>query len=363
MSGLRDGAHQSSRTLLLPVGALDGLGSLSYSLAKPLQEFTRQYGESRRSPENTRIIPEWDLRKLQYPRVNIAALTAFIAVAHRLRLFSEEKPQARLTWNPKVFGFLQDAGVIDILRKNDLVNFPREELAGYWHEVGRTNPSTRFFFLDATADAPSDPGKLIAWKDEARRELTGKLFDYTKALFKPSKRAVFDPRIVDSIVSATAELSLNANFWGRCPAAVGLQRSPHGITVAVADCGEGLVKSLRDKGAQYGEVADHPTAALLAAVHNRREYGLFRVIEEITSLPNGWVSLWSFDTELYLRRPLWESVRGLTTKSLFDRRTVPLLTGRVDDEIKRTGYLRQWSSGIRGVRVTFEISFDRGRVR
>ena len=152
MSGLRGSVHQPSHTLLLPVGALDGLGSLSYSLAQPLQEFSRRYGESLCSPESPRLVPEWDLRRLQYPRVSIAALTAFIAVAHRLRIFSEEKPQARLTWDPKVFGFLQDAGVIDLFRKHDLINFPREELAGYWH-VGRKNQSIDgFFLLDKTAE-------------------------------------------------------------------------------------------------------------------------------------------------------------------------------------------------------------------
>ena len=35
---------------------------------------------------------------------------------------------------------------------------------------------------------------------------------------------------------------------------------------------------------------------------------------------------------------------------------IPFQTGRLDEEMKRTGYLRKWASGIRGVRVSHSKS-------
>ncbi|HVG06066.1 MAG TPA: hypothetical protein VNM67_00005 [Thermoanaerobaculia bacterium] len=361
MGGLRvDLTDPPVSTFTLPVGALDGLGSLSYNLAEPLKEFSRLYEEHKHSPAAAPLLLEWDLRRLENTRINIAALTAFIAIAHRLSLFSDAVPQAKLTWNPSVFGFLADTGVVELLRRHKLVELPEREFAGYWHDIGKTNPWTRFLILDKTAEMPL-PGERewAEWKDHARRQLTGELFDYTRALFRPSKRVTFDSRLPQIVVAACAELALNANYWGRSPAVVGLQRSGSGITAAVADCGEGILRTFRDRSLRKDiiDVKGHTEAALVAAVYNRREYGLWRVIDEVTSLPNGWVSLWSFDAELHLRRPLWERVRHLDARAVASSFPIEVQRGRIDEITRRQGYLRQWSSGIRGVRAAFEISF------
>jgi hypothetical protein len=349
-----DTRHESSGAFSLPVGGLDGLGSLSYNLARPLKEYTRRYRDSRRQPEVGFVAAEWDLRRVESKQINIAALTAFIAIAHRLRLFTDHAAQARLTWDPGVLHFFRSTGALDLFRNYDLVSFSDDDLAGYTRDLAKVNPSTRFMILDKTAEFGAlTAAEFTTWKDEARRQLAAELHDYTRALFRPSKSLTLNPSVERQVVSASAELCLNANFWGRSPAVIGLQRSRVGISVAVADCGHGMLATLRHRL----PVANHAAATLVAAIYNRRDYGLCRVIEEISALPNGWVSIWSFDSELVVKRPLWDHIKDLNPIDVSRNLPLRVSHGRLDEAARRTGYLREWSAGIRGVRVAFEVSF------
>lgn len=339
----------------LPVGALNGLGALSYSLAKPLEDYSRRYQESTHELGGAAVVPEWDLRRVAGKRINIAALTAFIAIAYRLRLFTQQPAHAKLAWDRAVIHFLRSTGALALLRKYDLVAFSDDDLAAYTHDLDGLNPATRFLLFDKTAEfAEISSADFNSWKDGARRELAAELYDYTRSLFRPTKRLTLRPTIEQKIVAASAELCLNANFWGRSPAVIGLQRSGAGISVAVADCGYGMLATLRRRV----PLTTHAGAVLAAAVYNQREYGLYRVIDEITALPGGWASLWSFDSELLLRRQLWDNIKNSKPAEIAQKLPLTVQRGKIDEDARRLGYLRQWSAGIRGVRVTFEISFQ-----
>jgi len=291
--------------------------------------------------------------------MSIAALTAFIAVASRLRDFEDSAPEARIGWNPPVLAFLKGAGALDLLETRDLVHFS-SGLGGYWHDLGKGSPDTRFILYDFVSEAPECGSEAMPqWKDRIRRLLESDFYSLVLPLLRRSRGTTVDPDLAHVIAPACAELVLNANTWGKSAAAVGVQRTSAGISVAVADCGRGLVATLSDTSchADAIPVRDDLQAVLIGPVFNRREFGLWQVIEKITSQRNGWVSIWSVAAELVLRRSNWFTLRELEPESIVDALPLPVAHGPVTPDQERFGYLRSWQNGIRGLRVAFEISF------
>lgn len=302
------------------------------------------------------ITLRWDLTGLVPGRINLAALTCFLAVADRVRDFVPVTPRANLGWHPKVLGFLRDIGFLSIAREWNLCSW-EGTLGGY--VVGKTNPTTRLIACERAENFQpppfQPPGPFEAWKKQQRDSITG----FISPLFS---RIFYDRRGVDIVLTnCVAELVLNAWLWGQTHAFVGCQRSTDGrVSVAVCDCGCGLWESIRfgqhnDQRPACRIVKDELDAMVTACLLQDVDHGLRRTISSIINNHDGWVKLTSGNTQVEWNTDTWPIKPGTRSQYHDDERVDQLiLEGR--SLLLKNGRMFRWPNRIRGSRIAFEFS-------
>jgi hypothetical protein len=360
---------ESQHRLSINVGPLNGLGSLCLHTARQLKRFSRMYLSG-----NTPQV-EWDLRQLEPRHINMSALTGFLAIAARMREVARHRQFARIQFNPRVFAFWDDIRFLQVVRDLDLFDWvPANIVGGYGAFAGRTNPNTRVLAFPKSAEVPSEslestPEEDVErnqWKDYTREQLTCELLVRCGAIFQVDHRASpTDKRFVAQIAKSAAELILNSHYWGRAAAFVGLQRSTVGVTVTVCDVGYGFLATLRKQRSrkQIPIPTNHIEALVLGSFLNREVYGLRAIIDEVIAR-GGWVSLSSYDAEIRWGEGTWLAAKRFIGSTLTDHSALLALIDQLggvstrvpgDAQRRRSGYLRTFADGLRGVRIAFEL--------
>jgi hypothetical protein len=346
----------TTETFPINVGPLSGLDSLSYYTSEPLNRYSDLYQRGAR-PE-----VEWDLRQVQSGRMNLAGLTAFLSLAHRLRQFTLEPPYLRLTHDEKAISFLKDISFLQLAKKYDLwrVADPLRAVA----KRGKTNPNTNIFMFELSEFPDPEDSDFIPWKDYIRQEIKKELLLKCGPIFKPRADTVPLPEALpDEIAIVCAELVLNSVLHGRSPAFIGLQRTYPRISVAVCDSGRGFLQTLQDRHERLGTeipfANTHLKAVLLGCLVNRRGYGLRRAIDTVIR-SGGWVEISSGECQINWRAPLWDHVVRAAANDasvLMDTGKMlgPSTTGKPSPTETALGFYRVSEYGLRGARVTFEI--------
>lgn len=325
----------------------------------------KQYSELFRRGASPEVV--WDLRGCLSKRMNMATVTAFLAIADRLREFSGEPQKARVQYDPKIFQFWDDIDFISLVHDLDLFEWePSDVLGGYLR--GGTNPDTKIFAFSITNEAPprQEEAEWISWKDRIRDTLRERMLLMCGPLFREKRGAKPFPRDLPTVVANTcAELVLNASLWGPSDSFVGLQRTASRITAAVCDTGKGVLGSLAEKSQQKRSNILLPRtdteAIVMASLINRQDFGLRRAISSVLSR-NGWVMLSSAAGLLKWQRASWR--RALEIFENHPQRVPPLddifanPTNTPVSADTATGYHREFSCGLRGVRVSFEIPIE-----
>lgn len=343
---------------IINVGPLNGLASLTYFLSKPLANLSREY-VSGRHPE---VI--WDLRNVIPRYQSMATLTAFLSLAHRLRLFTGHAQQALLHWNPRILSFWSDISFLELSRKYDLIDWPEELIGGYPSDVTNPNSLIIDYPLDSQIPDQSNIEEWKEWKDNKREEVKEQLMLRCNRLFAGSRKFNIPSKLKDQIAITAAELIVNSQLHGRSMAFLGMQRTSKRITVAVCDAGIGFVNSLQKQSRQWSRLEGlrNIEAILIGSIENTREMGLRRAIDMTVQI-GGHVLIFSNDVEVRWDGSLWENAK----ESLpVERYTVPDIltilgdpvTGTLNSEQKLNGYYRDWQPGLRGTRISFEIDFD-----
>lgn len=355
---------RSEDVLSINVGPLNGLGSLCLHVAPQLQQYNRSLRKGL-CPE-----VEWDLRQVSAGEMNMASLTAFLAVAERMRRFSGHATTARVDFKPRVFAFWKDIHFLQIARELDLLRWTPENIVGGFGElVGMTNPNTMILSFPEASDAPSwdESNEWQNWKDSNRQQLTNELLARCGAIFDPpgNSRGTVSS-MVEPISRTVAELALNARYWGKSAAFVGLQRSTAGISVAVCDVGQGFLSTINEQVERKGlaQPKTHLEALLLGCFLNQKDFGLRPAIDRIVK-KGGWVTVSSFDTEIRWSGELWGRAVLLTEDPISDpAQLAQRLGGKVtqtpSSQTERSkGYWRTYPEGLRGVRIAFELPLPR----
>lgn len=344
-------------TFRINVGPLSSLESFRLWVGGQL----RALGDQFRSGKRPEI--EWDLTNLVPRHMNMAALTAFLAVANRIRKFIGYAPPARLAWNPDVLGFLDDISFFGWAKKHDLFALSPNASGGYARR--RTNPYSKIFASAYTENIPhrSHLIEWKLWKDNKRDEYTDKLFDLCDPLFDRED----DLDLLSAIVGSAADLVLNSHLWGRDTAYIGLQRSPVGITVCVCDGGKGFLSSFDDKDLEDKEgippIASDVESLILGSLVNVGGYGLRRTIGEVLDR-GGWIVLCSGGAELRWGVSSWQKATEMLRLENKPWVTMPDSTrilrqvkGRDTHEDRGAGFYRTQNYRMFGAYVSFEISF------
>jgi hypothetical protein len=360
MSKLSDEqAAMGSPMFEISVGPLDSIGSLYFHLGKPLALFNEAYARG----QTPRVL--WDLRDVQERHVNMAALVAFLAIAHRMRQFTGHRQAARLVWNEGVLSFWYDIGVFRTSDEFDLFDWqPHGVIGGFtpW----KTNPNTKVLAFSYAAPPDSvSQGELESWKNLLRVDLAGKLLLRCGRLFETQRDDLaFPANLVDQVTNTTAELVVNTSLHGRTVAFVGLQRSRVGVTVAVCDCGDGFLASILRQRRRSILLTErtHIAAVFAGSLVNLKSMGLRRAIDEVVS-NSGWIRISSGDADVRWKLPLWERATEFADLASQAKVTIPPVSdvlgspvmGKADPERYREGGYRIWKHGFRGSRISFEI--------
>lgn len=357
---------QLPREILLNVGPLTGIASLALYLGEALESFSKAYVRG--------IAPEvtWDFSNVVRGRMSMSALTTVLAVAERLRRFTESSQRALLRWDPQIFSFWHDISFFRVAHDFDLFDWQPPSIIGAYPQ-GRTNPDTEILAFNDIP--PPDAGDIEAWKrwkDFVRQEVKSLLLVRCGRLFAPNRPALYgSENLRDQVAITAAELIVNAILHAQAPAFVGLQRSRSGITVAVSDCGRGFLSTMLRRGTNTENSTELSTTQALVAgcLMNQREMGLRRGIDTVLR-SDGWVICSSDDSFIRWQKDIWHQLSDLEITEASGcvippnivQRLGPPLSGR-NIRGSQAGYYRIWPRALKGSRVSFEIPFGDTRSR
>jgi len=301
--------------LNINVGSLRDLDSLRIATAPQLRKFSGFY------QRGIRPRVAWDLRGVEPGKMNLAALTAFLSVAERMRAFSDQPQVGWVGFKPRVFGFWHDIAFLQWIRVLDLIRWqPPDIVGGYGQYVSQTNPNTKILRFACPDPLPvfRDESEFEGWKNDQRERHVEALRSPCGAVFyRVGDRGGATRSVFENVVYAVAELITNSHYWGRAPAYIGLQRSTAGISVAACDTGHGFVSALSRKRLLFGRgpaVDRHVDALIVGSLINSELYGLRRAIQSVVD-SRGWVTVASFDAVVTGGCPQLASERATAAKN------------------------------------------------
>lgn len=293
---------KSPSNLTINVGPLNGLGSFCFHVAKDLKKFNDLYRSG--------FVPniEWDLRQVEARKMSMASLTAFLAIADRMRQVTGHSQGARVLYMPRVFRFWDDIQFLELIDELDLFQFiPHNIVNGYWSITEGTNPNSKILSFPKPENIPAweNHSTWTKWKDRTRQLLTKEFLSRCGQVFEIEKsESISEKQLHTQISNTAAELVLNAHYWGNAGSFVGLQRSTVGISVAVCDVGRGFLASLlgQTEREKIPSPKSHLEAIFLGSFLNNKEYGLRLAIQEVLDR-GGWVTIASYDAEIRWSKP------------------------------------------------------------
>ncbi|MEZ7206233.1 hypothetical protein [Pseudoalteromonas sp. DY56-GL79] len=346
--------------LKIKVGGLDSIPSVYFKTSPSLKEFNT-YWHSGRVPR-----VQWDLREIAYGKINVAAASLFLALAHRVRQYTRAPQEILLDYHPKIFAFLTEIKFFNVADEYDLFELPYP-IGGY--SDLNINPRTQILSLDQFSTRPDifDIEELAEWKRVHREQFRKLLIADCSDLFRSVQMGPSEKDLPLIISRICAEIAINSLLWGQATAFLGLQRSRNLIGISVIDVGKGFRQSFKEKNihseimqSANGENADL-YACLLASITNEKHFGLKRAIENVISA-GGNISIGSGSAEVHWGEKLWcsfiEHCRDYGVKAAISE--IGKLTFKAGTENKKDGYVRIWNNSIRGVRVNFSMPVQGG---
>jgi len=337
-------------SLKINVGPLDSSSSVYSYVVKDLNKFNDMW----RQGIHPKII--WDLRFINTGKVNVAAVSFFLALAHRVYSFTGLKQEIYIDWDQRLFGFLTDIGFFEIAYDYDLFEWLYEPGEG---DSGKLNPNTKLLSFDCDNDLPNieNVEQVTYWKKNKRERHRRTILDKCESLFYVKDINQAELPIV--ISRTCSELVINSLLWGGASSFVGLQRTRKYIFINVSDVGKGFRYSLNSKN--DFNISDDIHAIALGSVINENDFGLKRAIDTVIEL-GGSVNILSNGGEVLWCEDLW-----FLFKSKFDIKRIndfenilPKPIHKSTEKDKISGYVRNWSNSIRGTRIEFVIPVENG---
>ncbi|MCU1792485.1 hypothetical protein [Pectobacterium polaris] len=348
--------EDSQTDIIIDVGDLGSISSVFLVTKNGLNEFNSYWKQG--------VVPtvKWDMRDIRTGKINVGATSFFLALAQRIRSYSNSAIPILIDWHPKTLSFLYDIGFFHISNRYDLFKWPYP-IGGF--DSGNINPNTLLSSYDELIPKPSfnDQDKIIDWKRYHREAYRGELIDLCESLFNKSDKNKFGfSKELPLIISRTcSELVTNSLLWGGVTAFVGLQRARNGIFINVSDIGIGMKASLLKKNVNIETISDFKNidlvSILICSIINEKDFGLKRAISSVVET-GGNITILTNSCEIHWSNENWNKFNNdidcHNVKYAIDNFPPPI-TGRADIHSKDKGYYRNWNSGIRGTRISFFI--------
>lgn len=346
-----------SDNLIINLGTLSSLNLLYTNLGYRLLEVERAIPDKK-------II--WDLRQLEAKRINLAALTSFLAISYKISRITKYPIPTLLEWDPYVIKFLSAIGFFEIARAHSILFWDERIVGGF--VIEKFNPNNKLLAFDHIPDEVNygDGILLNNIKEELREECDELILSKIKLLFSNyDYNYRFDTNLGYILSKICSELVVNGLVHGRSPVILGLQRTSAGISVCVADSGMGFLQSIYKSNpwTKAKGVKRNIDALVLASIIPKSQLCLYDVIDSIIR-SNGWVTMASVDCELRWGKANWQiSVDILDdsdnepSQKIVEKVIGNELTKYIGREDLQKGYFKLNTFYFPGSRITFEISF------
>lgn len=337
--------------LTINIGQLQSVASVYANVSKGLLEFNRRWASGHK------VSVTWDMTNLTSGHINMTAASFFLAIAHRVRLFTEQRQAIRIDWHPKQFSFLADIGFFKISNEYDLFDWPFE-IGGY--EINTINPNTKILAFDQIYSSPiySDSHEVAEWKKVHREQYRREIINRCESLLSVSESYL--GRDLPLIMSRTcAELVTNSLLWGNSTSFLALQRSKKSISISVIDIGRGFRSSLGQKSDMLNintSLLDDISSIAIGSIINQNDFGLKRAISTVIEL-DGTISITSNSGEIHWANDSWQKylrfLYDYNIESAISSLPTPIKKSTSQD--RENGYTRTWNNSIRGTRIEFNI--------
>jgi hypothetical protein len=349
-----------SHTIVVNIGPLTSFNSLLYHIGPQFQKIRDAYlrGES---PE---II--FDFKNLGFQKgMSIAAITALLSSAKKLKDFLSFPIPAIINWDPVLLGFLADIGFFEYCDKFQIFEWlPKNIIGGY--KSGKTNPNTKILYYADIHKIRSDEDLLRIGEIKAglKQKISSNFLMRTSRLFEG-----FDNTLEEIIGNTSLELIVNSLVHGEDTAWVGIQRSSKRITISICDSGIGFQKSLRRSYKNQNNLGNlnYEDSLFTGCLVQKNEHGLRLAISEVLNMEysdlsannEGWVIISSFNTEIRWQKNNWKSALNYFDNHTGIPKIVEGLGSKLDNFIEReqieNGYWKKFDNYLLGTRITFEI--------
>lgn len=344
-----------NKIIEINIGGLEGIASVYRNVSKGLHEFNEHWKRGEQS------VIYWDVRGLKNREMDISAISFFLAIAHRIRLYTRICQPILLDWNPITLGFLSDIGFFEVANLNDLFKWPYE-IDGL--VIGKTNPNTRLLSYKQLSQKPeiNNASDLSEWKRIHRENYREDIIGKCESLFTSKDQKRYGENLALAMSRTSAEIAINSLLWGEAAAFLGIQRSNKRITISISDIGVGLKNSLISKGLHLNllndDISDINSVALCSVI-NENDFGLKRAVSTVINL-GGSISISSSAGEIFWCDKLWNEfvecyeARGAERAIL----KLPVPIYKAEDSDRKNGYVRKWAESIKGTRVSFRIPIN-----
>lgn len=337
--------------LTINVGQLQSVASVYANVSKGLLEFNHRWASGHK------VGVTWDMTNLTSGHINMTAVSFFLAIAHRVKLFTEQRQTICIDWHPKQFSFLADIGFFKISDEYDLFDWPFE-IGGY--EINTINPNTKILAFDQIYSSPNynNAHEIAEWKKVHREQYRREIINRCESLLSVGESYL--SRDLPLIMSRTcAELVTNSLLWGNSTSFLALQRSKKSISISVIDIGRGFRSSLGQKNGLLdisASLLDDISAIAIGSVINQNDFGLKRAISTVIEL-GGTISITSNSGEIHWASDNWNKhlniLHNYNTEHAISSLSSPLRKATPQD--RADGFTRTWSNSIRGTRIEFNI--------
>lgn len=342
----------ANRKIEINIGGLEGIASVYKHVSTGLHEFNNRWKKGEQSTVY------WNIRGLRHREMDISAISFFIAIAHRVRLYTGCPQPILLDWNPNILSFLSDIGFFDVANANNLFKWPYE-IDGL--DLGKTNPNTKLLSYNQLSQKPEigNTSELSNWKRIHREKYRADVISKCESLFVPEDQKNYSENLALVMSRTCAEIAINSLLWGESAAFLGIQRSGKRITISISDIGVGLKNSLISKGLHSNLLKNDNSdinSVALCCVINENDFGLKRAVSTVIRL-GGHISISSSSGEILWRERLWNDFVECYENKGAERAILKLPAQIYKAEIsdRKNGYVRKWSDSIRGTRVSFMI--------
>ena len=341
--------------IILRTGALTSFKSLHYNLAPKLKLLREAYARG----ETPSVC--WDLKEVGQRTTSMAALTAFLSIAKRIRDFIGNPIPVIMNWDPNVLAFWADTDFLGIANKFEVFQWPEGMLGGF--SRGKTNPNTKIlYFADVPKISLTTFDEINDYKAYLKQKISPNLLLRTASVLHN-----MDTKLKLTVSNTTLELVANSLIHGLDISFVGIQRTSSRITVSVCDTGIGFRRSLKKIFPNPEIKINNIQALIIGSLVQKKEHGLRLAINEVLNYSpfmnditnQGWVMISSYESEIRWQKLNWDRAQKIYDSYNYDF-FIPdeneLLGNRLENNNgPDAGYWINYNDLLIGTRVSFEI--------